>query len=194
MTESTGNSGDVAARRVPLDVGHTVVLGRVHELEVSHELLVALLGLVLGLLEAEIPEVKVERLLRLERSDNNETTPGGPVDGVAVLLVDCADVAEVTGGTALELLRGEEGNGRLGGDGSLDDNLAGCDEHEAVALGLPGKVDDGILDRVDDFDGDTLLANTEDLKVGGKRLLGLGVAVDLDADVGGIGLPVQLCV
>jgi hypothetical protein len=194
VTESTGNGGDVAARRVPLNVGHTVVLSRVHELKVGHELLLALLGLVLGLLEAEIPEVEVEGLLRLQSSDNNETTPGGPVDGVAVLLVDCADVTEVTGGTALELLRGEEGNSGLGGNGSLDDNLAGCDEHEAVALGFPGKVDNGILDGVDNLDGDALLTNAEDLQVGGKRLLGLGVAVDLDADVGGLGLPVQLAV
>jgi hypothetical protein len=194
VTESTGNGGDVAARRVPLDVGHTVVLSRVHELEVRHKLLIALLGLVLGLLEAEIPEVEIEGLLRLQSSDNNETTPGGPVDGVAVLLVDCADVTEVTGGTTLELLRGEEGNSGLGGNGGLDDNLAGCDEHEAVALGFPGKVDNGILDGVDDLDGDTLLTNTEDLEVGGKRLLRLGVAVDLDANVGGLGLPVQLAV
>ena len=84
------------------------MLSRVHELQAGAELLLALFGVVLGLLEAKIPEVEFKGLLRLEGSNNDKTTLGRPVDGVAVLLVDGADVTEVTWSTALELLWGKE--------------------------------------------------------------------------------------
>ena len=61
----TSAGSDIAARWIPLNVSHTVVLDCIHELKVGEEFLLTLLGLILGLLEAEIPEVKFEGLLRL---------------------------------------------------------------------------------------------------------------------------------
>lgn len=192
MTESTGNGGDIAARRIPLNISHTVVLSRIHELQVGIKLFVTLLRLILRLLEAKVPEVEFERLLRLESSNNNESTLGRPVNSIAVLLVDSADVTEVTRRTTLELLGSEERDGSLGTNGSVWNDFASGDEHKAVALWFPGKVDDCFFDGINNLDRDALLANTEDLEVGGERLLGLGVAVDLDTNVGSFGLPVQL--
>lgn len=99
---------------------------------------------------------------------------------------------EVAHVLTLGLLGTEEGNGSLGRDGSDTHGLGCGDDGEAVALRLPGKVNDGVLDGVDNFNGDTLFLDAEDLKSGGLRLLGLGVSVDLDTEVGGLGLPVEL--
>jgi hypothetical protein len=115
--------------------------------------------------------------------DNNETTLGRPVDTVAGLLLNGANKLEVAGGVAL-LLGGEERDGSLGSDGSALWGLAVCDSNETGSIGLPGKVNNGVLETVNNLNGHTLFANTENLQVGSHGLLGLGVTVDLDADVG----------
>ena len=179
----------VAARRVPIHVRDAVVVPLVHELQVGREILVAL-----GLLafEVEVPEVEVEALLRVDGGDDDEAALGRPVDGVAVLLLDGADVLEVADAGALDLLRAEEGDGRLGRHGGRHDDLGRGDKDEAVALGLPGEVDDSVLDRVDHLDRHALLPHAEDFQVRRERLLRLGVPVHLDADVGALRLPVEL--
>lgn len=99
---------------------------------------------------------------------------------------------EVAHVLALGLLGAEEGNGSLGRDGGDADRLGCGDDGEAVTLGLPSKVNDSVLDGVDNLNRHTLLLHAEDLKSGGLRLLGLGVSVDLDTQVGGLRLPVKL--
>jgi hypothetical protein len=185
VTESTGNGGDVAACRVPLNVGDTIVLGGIHELQVCIELLVALFRLFLGLVKRHVPKLELKRLLRLESSNHDEASLGRPVNGIGVLLVHGANVSEIARRTALELFGSEERHCSLGAHGGALNGFASGDEDEAVALGLPGKVDDGVLDGIDDFDGHALFADTEDFEIGGEGLFRLGVTVDLDTDIGG---------
>jgi hypothetical protein len=184
----TGAADNVATSGIPVNIGDTIVLSGLHELEVGGEIL---LGLNLLTLEVHIPEVHIEAGLGVDGCDNNETTLGGPVDTVAGLLIDSAHQLEVTGCVTL-LLRCEERDGSLRANGGALWCLAVCDSNESGSIGLPGKVNDGILQAVNNLNGNTLLANAENLQVGGHGLLGLGVTVDLDADVGTLGLPVQL--
>ena len=114
------------------------------------------------------------------------------MNGVVVLFVGGADQLEVTNLVALCLFRAEEGDGSLGGYSSANRHLTCGDENETVTLGLPGEVDDGVLDGIDDLNGHTLFSNTENLEVGGHRLLALAVTVDLDTQVGAVALPVKL--
>ena len=53
-------------------------------------------------------------------------------------------------------------------------------DSEALALGLPGEVEDSVLE-LDDFDGVVLFPQSEYFEVAEDRFLSLGVAVDLDA-------------
>ena len=144
------------------------MLHSVHELEVGSEILECL---VLLAFVVKIPEVELEVLLGVYSSDNHESTLRRPVDGVAVLLVECADVLEVANRVALLLLRAEEGDGCLWWHSSTRHNLASRDDDETVALWLPCEIDDGVLERVHDLDWDVLLVDTEDFQVRGKRLL-----------------------
>ena len=63
VAESTCNGGNVATCRIPLNVSNTVVLGRVHELQVGVDLLVTFLGFFLWPVKAHVPELELERLL-----------------------------------------------------------------------------------------------------------------------------------
>lgn len=74
---------DEATRGVPLDIRDTVVVCRVHELEVGGEVLLSF-GLLA--LEVEIEEVQVGALLVVYGGDDDEATLGRPVNGIAVLL------------------------------------------------------------------------------------------------------------
>jgi len=89
------------------------------------------------------------------------------VDGVVVLLIGGADQLEVTNLVALCLFRAEERNRSLRGHGGTNGDLARSNENETVTLRLPGEVDDGVLDGVNNLDGHTLLSNAEDFEVGG---------------------------
>lgn len=191
MFPDAGARHHVAARRVPVHVRDAVVVARVHELEVGGEILVAF-----GLLafEIEVPKVEVEALLRVDRGHDDEAALWRPVDGVAVFLLDGADVFEVADAGAFYLFGAEEGDGRLGRDGGRHDDFGGGDEDEAVALWLPGEVDDGVFDRVDDLDRHALFPHAEDFEVRRERFLRFGVPIDLDADVGPLRLPVEFCV
>jgi hypothetical protein len=164
------------------------VLNGLHQLEVNGKVL---LSLVLLALKVHVPEVKIEVGLGVNGGDNDETTLGRPVDTVAGLLLNCPDKLEVTGSVAL-LLRSEEGDGSLGENGSTGRSLTISDQDETRPVGLPREVDDSVLETVNNLDGHTLLANTEDLQVGGHGLLGLGVTVNLDANIGTLRLPVEL--
>lgn len=90
------------------------------------------------------------------------------------------------------LFRCEERDSGLGRNGSTSNGFSGGNGDESVTVGFPGEVDHGILETVDNLDRNTLLAHAENFEVGGERLLGLGVTVDLDTNVGTLGLPVQL--
>jgi hypothetical protein len=90
---------------------------------------------------------------------------------------------EVADGVALDLLGAEEGNCCLGRHSGGSHWLGCSDDDKPITFGLPGKVNNGVLDRVDHLDGDALLPDAENLERSSHRLLGLGVPVDLDADV-----------
>lgn len=150
-----------------------------------------LFALWLVALKVQIPKVHVEARLRVHGSNDHETALGRPVDGVAVLAVRRAHQLEAAQDVAL-LLGGKERHGSLGGHRSTAGSLTSGDDDETVSIGFPGKVNHGVLETVDNLDGHPLLAHPEDFEVGGQRLLGLGVTVDLDTDVGALGLPVQL--
>lgn len=186
-----GRGGNVTSSRIPIHISDTKVLSSGHELEVRSNILLILLLLTIKI---KIPEVEIEELLRGNGSYNNESSLRRPVDSIVVLLVDGADELEVTE-RALGLLWTIEGNGGLWWGTDLDTwgwLLAG-DEDEAVTLWLPSKVNNGVL-QLEELDWDLLLGDPEELEVGECRLLGLGVAVDLDAKVLALGLPVKLAV
>ena len=187
----TGARYHVATRRVPIHVRDSVVVARVHELEVRGEVLVAFRLLSL---EIEIPKVEVEALLRVDRRHDDETPLWRPVNRVAVLLLNGAYMFEVADAGALYLFGAEEGYGRLWRHGGRHDDFGGGDEDEAVALWLPGEVDDGVFDRVDDLDRHALFPHAEDFEVRRERFLRFRVPVDLDANVGALRLPVEFCV
>lgn len=142
-------------------------------------------------LKVQIPEVHVEARLGVHGSNHDKTALGRPVDGVAVLPVRRAHQLEVAQKVAL-LLGSKERHSGLGRNGSTAGRLTRGDDDETVSIGFPGKVDHGVLQAVNHFDGHTLFAYPEDFEVGGQRLLRLRVTVDLDTDVGSLGLPVQL--
>ncbi len=130
----------------------------------------------------------------MDGGDDYEAAFGRPVDGVAVLFLDGADVLEVADAGALDFLGAEEGDGCFGGHGCSGDDLGGGDEAKAITFGFPCEVDDSVFYRVDDLDRYAFLLNTEDLEVRGERFLGLGMTVDFHADVCALGLPMELCV
>ena len=165
------------------------MVGSVHELQVGCQVLV---GLRLLSLKVEVEKVKVRALLVVHRGNHNETTPGRPVDGIAVLLIQRAEVLEVADHRAFGLFRAEESSRGLGGNSRGSDRLRGGDDSEAIALRLPSKVDDGILDCVNNLDRNTLLLDTEDLQSRRLGLLGLRVTVNLHTEIRRIRLPVQL--
>lgn len=181
--ECRGYGCDVTARGIPFNAGNTVVLARSHKLEIGLEILSLLIR---STLEVKIPEVKVEGGLRTEGGNDYETALWRPVDAVARLLVKSAHMLEVADGVALGFFGSKESNGRLRCSRASGE-LAGGDEAEAVALGLPSEVDDGLLDGIDDFYRNALLPNAENLKVCGHGLSRLGLLdVNLDANIGGV--------
>lgn len=180
-----------ASRGVPLNVSHAVVVSYVHQLQVCSHIFLRL-GLLA--LEVEIEEVQIGTLLVVNGGNDHKTASGRPVDGIAVLLVKCAEMLEVAGVGSLGLLWAKEGHGCLGGHCGGSNRLCGADDGETVTLGLPCKVDDCILDSVNNLYGDTLLLDAENLESSGLGLLGLGVTVDLDTEIRGIRLPVELSV
>lgn len=180
MSPDTGTSDDIATCGVPLDICDTVVLNGLHQLQVGSEIL---LGLNLLTLKVHVPEVKIEAGLGVDGGHNDEATLGRPVNTVASLLLNCAHKLEVTGSAAL-LLCSKELDTSLGGSGRTGRVLAGGDSDEAGSIGLPGEVNNGILQVFNNLNGNTLLLNAENLEVGSHGLLGLGVTVDLDTDVG----------
>lgn len=180
MSPDTGTGDDVATCGVPLDICDTVVLNGLHQLQVGSEIL---LSLNLLTLEVHVPEVKIEAGLGVDGGHNDEATLGRPVNAVAGLFLNCAHKLEVTGSAAL-LLCSEELDTGLGGSGRTGRVLTGGDSDEAGSIGLPGEVNNGVLQVVNNLNGNTLLLDAENLQVGSHRLLRLGVTVDLDTDVG----------
>ena len=130
----------------------------------------------------------------MDRRHNDETPLRRPVNRVTVLLLDGAYVFKVADAGTFYLFGAEEGYGGLGRHGGRHDDFGGGDEDEAVTLWLPGEVDDGVFDRVDDLDRHALFPHAEDFKVRRERFLRFRVPVDLDADVGPLRLPVEFCV
>lgn len=157
-----GAGSNVAASRVPVNVCDAIVVGRSHKLQICREIFITFRALAF---EVEIPEIEVETLLGMNGGNNDKATFRGPIDGIAVLLVNGADVLVVAHSGAFDLLGAEEGYGRFGWDGSGSDHFGGRDEHESVAFRFPGEVNDGIFDRVDDFDGDAFLSHSKDFEI-----------------------------
>lgn len=181
MLPGRGPGGNVTSRGVPLHVGDAIVVSSVHELQVGSQVLVRLWFLAL---KVEIVEVEIRALRVVDGGHNDESALWRPVDGVAVLLLERPEVLEVTNSVPFGLFGAEEGNRRLGGNSGGANGLSRRDGDESVTLGLPRKVDDCVLDGVDNLDGDTLLLDAENLQSGGLGLLGLGMPVNLNAEVG----------
>lgn len=161
--------GHEATRGVPLNVSDTVVISGVHQLKVSGKVLVRL-GLLA--LKVQVEEVEVRALCVADSRDDNEATPGSPVDSVVVLLVEGAEMLKAARDRSLGLLGAEESDGGLGRHSGNANGLGGSDDGETVALGLPCKVDDCILDGVDNLDWNALLLDAEDFESRCLRLLG----------------------
>lgn len=143
MFPDTGTAEDVAACGIPFHVCDAVVVCCVHVLQVGGEIFVAFRLLAF---EIEVPEVEVETLLGVDSSYDDEASSGGPVDGVAVFLLDCLDVLEVSDASAFDLFGAEERDCSFRWDGCCHDHFCGGDENEAVAFGLPLEVDNGVFD------------------------------------------------
>jgi hypothetical protein len=73
VSPHTSAADNVTTGGVPVNIGDTVVLHGLHQLEVSCEIL---LSLVLLALEIHIPEVHIEVGLGVNSGDNNESTLG----------------------------------------------------------------------------------------------------------------------
>ena len=149
----------------------------IHKLQVGSQILERLILLALIV---QIPEIELEVLLRVNRGHNHESALRRPVNGIAVLLVERADVLEVAGRITLRLLWAEEGDGRLWWYSSTRHDFTSCDDDESIALWLPCEVNDGVLERIDDLDWNVLLGDAEDFQVRSHGLLRLGVPVDFD--------------
>ncbi len=143
MFPDAGTAEDVAACGVPVYVCDAVVVCCVHVLQVGGKVFFAF-----GLLafEIEVPKVEVETLLGVYCSYDDEASFGRPVDGVAVFLLDRLDVLEVSNTSTFDLFGAEERDCSFRWDGCCHDHFCGGDENEAVAFGLPGKVDNGVFD------------------------------------------------
>lgn len=113
MLPDTGTGSNEATSGVPVDVGNTVVVGRVHELQVGGQILLALWLLAL---KVQVKELHIETLLRMNCGHDNEATFRRPVDSIAVLLIVCSDVLEIADTSSLNLFGAVEGDGRLGRD------------------------------------------------------------------------------
>lgn len=165
------------------------MFARVHEHEVRSDLFARLLAVWFHLLalKVAVPEVEVEALLRVDGSNEDEAATRAPVDCVAVLLLDGSHGGELAE-AELELLGRVEVNAHFRGDGRARDGVVGSDEDEAVAEGLPGEVDDDLF-QLDDLHGDVFLLDSEELERGVGAFFGLGVAVNLDAQVFACRLP-----
>lgn len=78
--------------------------------------------------------------------NDDEAALWRPVDGIAVLFVNGADMLEVADYAALGFLGAEEGDSRLRGNGGRSGDFACGDQDEAVSFRFPGEVDDGVFD------------------------------------------------
>jgi hypothetical protein len=105
MSPHARAGGYVAASRIPVNVRDTIVLGIVHQHQISGEVALAL-GLVAFVVE--VPELEVEETLHCDGGDDDEPALGRPVDAVAVLLIDGADELEVALAAALQFLGAEK--------------------------------------------------------------------------------------
>jgi hypothetical protein len=190
-----GAGGHIPTSGVPLDVGDTVMITRAHEHQVARKLLIRrhLLLLLLLALEVEVPELKFEALLRMHSGNDNEAAFRRPVDGIGVLLLQRLCAHPLSRKAALQLFRSVEKDVSLRRNSSASNGLINSDEDETVALGLPRKVDNDLL-QFDDLDRDILFGNAEELERSVVGLLGLGVTVDLDAKVLSFALPMELAV
>lgn len=106
MFPHAGAGGDVTAGRIPVNVRDTVMVSRGHQLQVGREVFVTFRSFTFIV---KVPEVEVKTLLGMDRGHHHEAAFRGPVDGVAVLLVNGADMLEVAHSGAFDLLRTEEG-------------------------------------------------------------------------------------
>jgi len=109
-----------------------------------------------------------------------------------VLAVELAQLSKVADHRSLGLFRAVERDLRLGGHRCRYRRLRRRDENEPVALGLPGKVDDRILDRGHHLQRHTFFLEAENLQRCLEKLLVAVVAVNLDAQVRRLRLPVKL--
>ena len=74
---------------------------------------------------------------------------------------------EIANGITLLFLGAKEGDSCLGRHGSSHDRFGSGDKDKSIAFGFPCKVDDGVLDRIDDFYRYTLFFDAEDLQICG---------------------------
>ena len=188
MLPHTSTTSHKPPRRIPLDIRNAIMVRRPHNLQIRRQIPLLLIPLTFKI---EVPELQIKRLLIQHRRHDHKPPIRTPVDSIIVLLIHGPDQFEIADRIALALLRAEERHGGLGRHGRASGHFAGGDEDEAVPARLPGEVYHGVVDVVDDFDGDAFFADAEDFEVCGEGFFALAVAVDFDADEGGFALPVQ---
>jgi hypothetical protein len=73
MFPDTGTGGDVSSGWIPINISNTVVISGGHELQICCQVL-----FILGLLalKVHVVEVHIETLLRVNSSNNDESTLG----------------------------------------------------------------------------------------------------------------------
>lgn len=181
MLPDTGTACYISTCWIPLNLRDAIMVGSIHMLQICREVF---LRFRLFTFVVEIPKIKIGALLGQKCSYDDKSSLGRPVDGIAVFPIYRADMFEVSDRCPFGFLGTEEGHGSFGWYSRGDKRcFGGGDKDKPIAFRFPREVDDGIFDRIDDLDWDTLFPNAEDLEVGGQRLFGFRMAIDFYTDI-----------
>lgn len=74
---------------------------------------------------------------------------------------------EIADGVTLLLLRAEEGDSGFRRYGGRHHSLGGSNENKSIAFWFPSEIDDGVFNRIDDFNGHTFFFHAENLQIRG---------------------------
>lgn len=83
------------------------MVGRIHVLQIRRKIFI---GFRLFAFIVEVPEIKIGTLLRQKGGNNDESPFWRPVNCIAILSINSADMFEVSDRRAFRLFRAEEGH------------------------------------------------------------------------------------
>ena len=121
------------------------------------------------------------------------STLGRPRDGVGVFALNVLDNGEIAS-LGIDSVKVDVVLDNNTGEGLAVVGVVGGNDGESSSTGFPREGGDVVL-VFNDFDGDILLAHSEELQVTERSLLGSGLSrmsVDLDTEVVSLVLPVEL--